>query len=446
MKKIKKWLALLLILCTAVVMIPQTARQVKAATQSEALVWVRAKVGTVVEADGSSPGSSTYAQCVDLIKAYYIYLVGYSVSGNGADYATNALPSGWQRIQGASPQPGDILVYSGNSSNPYGHVAIYESDYVTYHQNFDNHPYVERITFRYNGLSNPYWGVVRPNFNGGGGAPSLTTAWETSCSYTDDNNAIIHATISTDRSVQFTNAGVNVWDQNGNLVAQASEGTTVAGYYMNIDYNIQGELGTALNPGTDYTYQFWAITKGTTYYSDRGSFRTTGGHNPEGALDLLTGGTESVTVGGWVFDRDDLSANIRLDIYVGGDIGSGHCYQVFADDERTDINVVHPGVGNYHGFYDTITVSETGVQPVYVYAINVGGGSNVLLGSETVTIRESVPGDIDGDGTVTVFDAGLIIDMVYGRAAVDISLADLDGDGAVTVFDAGAVIDLVYGR
>src|SRR5699024_7261618 len=123
-------------------------------------------------------------------KAYYIYLVGYSVSGNGADYATNALPSGWQRIQGASPQPGDILVYSGNSSNPYGHVAIYESDYVTYHQNFDNHPYVERITFRYNGLSNPYWGVVRPNFNGGGGAPSLTTAWETSCSYTDDNNAI----------------------------------------------------------------------------------------------------------------------------------------------------------------------------------------------------------------------------------------------------------------
>ncbi len=30
--------------------------------------------------------------------------------GNGCDYATNALPSGWARYQGAQPQPGDILV------------------------------------------------------------------------------------------------------------------------------------------------------------------------------------------------------------------------------------------------------------------------------------------------------------------------------------------------
>lgn len=39
--------------------------------------------------------------------------------------------------RGGTPQKGDILVFSGNSNNPYGHVAIYESEYSTYHQNFD---------------------------------------------------------------------------------------------------------------------------------------------------------------------------------------------------------------------------------------------------------------------------------------------------------------------
>lgn len=56
--------------------------------------------------------------------------------------ATNSLPSGWTRVQGGTPQTGDILVYSGNSQNPYGHVTIYKSDYVTYHQNFNDNPTV----------------------------------------------------------------------------------------------------------------------------------------------------------------------------------------------------------------------------------------------------------------------------------------------------------------
>ena len=73
-------------------------------------------------------------QCVDLICYYYQYLGQRSPGGNGADYSWNALPSGWQRLQGVQPQKGDILVYSGNSSNPYGHVAIYAADRETYHQ------------------------------------------------------------------------------------------------------------------------------------------------------------------------------------------------------------------------------------------------------------------------------------------------------------------------
>ena len=95
-------------------------------TADDAINWVRSLEGQPV-------GSG---ECVALIKAYYSYLGQTSPGGNGADYSWNQLPAGWQRLQNAQPQKGDILVYSGNGENPYGHVAIYESDYSTWHQNF----------------------------------------------------------------------------------------------------------------------------------------------------------------------------------------------------------------------------------------------------------------------------------------------------------------------
>ena len=130
-------------------------------TKDEAINWVKSKVGQGLDMDGAYG-----CQCVDLILAYYDYLGVSRSSGNGGDYAWNTLPSGWQRLQGAQPQKGDILVYSGNNNNPYGHVAIYESDYSTYHQNFDNKSYVTQVTYvKYNGIDNPYWGVIRPNWS-----------------------------------------------------------------------------------------------------------------------------------------------------------------------------------------------------------------------------------------------------------------------------------------
>ena len=125
-------------------------------TADEAINWVKSKLGQGLDYDGQ------YGyQCVDLIFCYYEYL-GVPVSwGNGADFTWNTLPSGWQRLQGAQPQKGDILVYTGGE----GHVAIYESDYSTYHQNFDGCSYVVRATYRYNAINNPYWGVIRPNWN-----------------------------------------------------------------------------------------------------------------------------------------------------------------------------------------------------------------------------------------------------------------------------------------
>ena len=132
-------------------------------TADDAINWVRSLNGQPV-------GSG---ECVALIKAYYSYLGQTSPGGNGADYSWNQLPAGWQRLQNAQPQKGDILVYSGNAANKYGHVAIYESDYSTWHQNYAYQRKVVHVTnVRYNGFDNPYWGVIRPDFSSATPTPS----------------------------------------------------------------------------------------------------------------------------------------------------------------------------------------------------------------------------------------------------------------------------------
>ena len=132
-------------------------------TADDAINWVRSLNGQPV-------GNG---ECVELIKAYYSYLGQTSPGGNGADYSWNQLPAGWHRLQNAQPQKGDILVYSGNAANKYGHVAIYESDYSTWHQNFASQRKVVNVTnIRYNGFDNPYWGVIRPDFSSATPTPS----------------------------------------------------------------------------------------------------------------------------------------------------------------------------------------------------------------------------------------------------------------------------------
>ena len=152
----KRVLSLVLAVILIVGLLPTAAfASTNGKTADDAINWVRSLNGQPV-------GSG---ECVALIKAYYSYLGQTSPGGNGADYSWNQLPAGWQRLQNVQPQKGDILVYSGNNKNPYGHVAIYESDYSTWHQNFASQRKVVNVTnIRYNGFDNPYWGVIRPDF------------------------------------------------------------------------------------------------------------------------------------------------------------------------------------------------------------------------------------------------------------------------------------------
>ena len=300
MNRSKKFLSVFLAALMLMSIVPMSDMGIEASatskTVSEAMSWCEGKVGQTV-------GSG---QCVALIQAYYQYLGVSAVSGNGCDYATNSVPSGWSRVKGGVPQTGDILVYTGAK---YGHVAIYAGGTTSYHQNMSG-KYVEKKTsWAYNESwfsaaengTKSYWGYIRPDFSGSGGSSSS-------------------------------------------------------------------------------------------------------GSNPIGAIDHLSGGVGVLNVSGWAFDADDKSAQLNIHVYIGDE---GHGW-ITANKERTDVNKVH-GCGDYHGFSETIKTAKSGEQKVEIYAINVGGGSNKLLHSETVYITPDNESPKLKDITYRNSDAGFLV-------------------------------------
>ena len=139
-------------LCAALLVCP-FALNASATSKSsdEAVAWVRSNLGK----------SFGTGYCVDLICAYYEFLGESPYLIPASSYITVTLPAGWTRTQGGVPQKGDILIYTNSE---IGHVAIYESDYSTYHQNWSNQHYVTNYTGHYTWKN--YWGCIHPNFSG----------------------------------------------------------------------------------------------------------------------------------------------------------------------------------------------------------------------------------------------------------------------------------------
>ena len=270
----KRVLSLLLVLLMVMSLVPMSAlAATNGHTANEAIGWVQSQVGKALDYDGAYG-----AQCVDLIKYYYDYLGCASYArGNGSDYATNALPSGWTRLKGAQPRLGDILVYTGGYNN-YGHVAIYESDYVSYHQNFNGKQYVVRATCKYNALNNPYWGVIRPDF--GGSAPVSAASWEgPSATNITESNAYLSGKVNFSQTMNTTQVGVRIYDSSNTRIALKDEYVNYNTTYVNIWYDVTGELGIYLKSGQSYKFQFYTISNGKEYWSPIISFATAHTHN-----------------------------------------------------------------------------------------------------------------------------------------------------------------------
>lgn len=128
-------------------------------------------------------------------------------------------------------------------------------------------------------------------------------------------------------------------------------------------------------------------------------------NNPEGAVDDVIAEPGRIRVRGWSFDKDDISANLDIHVYIGGNSNSqnaeGHCIK--ANTERTDVDNVHH-CGTNHGFDTWVPTSKTGTQEVHIYGINVKGGENVFLGTRTVNI----PADTEKPNVTEAFAAPFV--------------------------------------
>lgn len=108
--------------------------------------------------------------------------------------------------------------------------------------------------------------------------------------------------------------------------------------------------------------------------------------DPFGSLDAANPGVGSISVGGWVVDRDAAPGPTNVHVYVDGNgvnIGS-------ASSPRPDIGAIFPAFGADHGFNATIGASP-GSHTVCAYGINSGPGGNSLLGCRSVTVPTGSP-------------------------------------------------------
>lgn len=124
----KRIISLFLMIVMIVSIVPFGTISASAAnqyTKDEAVSWIKARGNENWWRDVDGYYG---CQCVDLVMAYYQYLVGYRVSGNAKNYLTSKLPNGWWRDK--TPSPGAIIVWDGYTSTGQwvtgenGHVGL----------------------------------------------------------------------------------------------------------------------------------------------------------------------------------------------------------------------------------------------------------------------------------------------------------------------------------
>ena len=121
-----------------------------------------------------------------------------------------------------------------------------------------------------------------------------------------------------------------------------------------------------------------------------GSCTTVLGGTPLGSLEAAGRVAGGVRLSGWSLDADTAGA-VALHVYANGQFVAA----ISANTARADVGAVFPAWGANHGFDAVVPTTTTGVTTYCVYAINVGGGVNPLLGCRTLTVTTQPFGSIE---------------------------------------------------
>ena len=369
----KRVISLVTALCLCAALLPApTFASTGGRSQSDAVAWANARIAEAWAQDFDGISS---VQCVDLIKAYYQYLGNDPVKGNGYDYTWNSVPNGWHRIQrysGFVPEPGDIVVWD-ESFCSYGHVAIVisaNSSTLTCAETRNIYEYPDNYachSWKYN--VSRIWGVIRPDFSGA--SPAAVTVsfgpWDhdnKTSSYIGETDACIGQTI-TISSGNPTDSGMYLYDANGNHIATGSNGQ-LSKWWGYVWFKINEECHYTLTPGTTYKYKFYVVLDGKTYWSDEGSFTTTGT-----SVSTDTSGYATIADGIYTL-APQCAPNARLDVQDGSS-ADGANIQIYEQNGSSaqQFSLSYVGGGCY-----TITALCSN-KVLDVYSGNTSSGTNV---------------------------------------------------------------------
>jgi len=113
--------------------------------------------------------------------------------------------------------------------------------------------------------------------------------------------------------------------------------------------------------------------------------------SPRGSFDAVSSPAPGqVQITGWAFDPNGPAKALSIRAYLGGQSGEGSVRRYdlgpIATQERTDLALLFPRAGALHGFDLSFPVVGSGRQRLCVYALDIGPGSDKLLGCRNVGV------------------------------------------------------------
>lgn len=144
------------------------------------------------------------------------------------------------------------------------------------------------------------------------------------------------------------------------------------------------------NGGHDETYGGVTINIDNNFVEGATAGTESSGGEPRGSFDAVSSPAPGqVTIAGWAFDPDAPHKQVSIQAYLGGRVDEGATrYDLgpIADRERSDLASLYPRAGGSHGFEASFAVIGSGRQRLCVYALDIGPGSDKLLGCRDVGV------------------------------------------------------------
>jgi hypothetical protein len=113
--------------------------------------------------------------------------------------------------------------------------------------------------------------------------------------------------------------------------------------------------------------------------------------DPRGSFEVAgSPAAGQVQIAGWAFDPSAPLRPLAIRAYLGGKAGEGASrYELgpIANRERSDLLALFPRAGTAHGFDVSFPVVGSGRQRLCVYALDIGPGSDELLGCRRIGVR-----------------------------------------------------------